>query len=60
MSDVSDERKKGREEMRKAAVALCNRARELGESDLRQVRDWVKVVEIDADGKMVSDEDDAP
>ena len=57
MSDVSDERKKGREEMRKAAVALCNRARELGESDARQVRNWIQMVVLDADGKMASDDE---
>lgn len=59
MSDeVSEERKRGREEMRKAAVAVINRARELGESDLRQSRDWIQFVKLDADGKIIKDEDE--
>lgn len=61
MSEVSDERKKGREEMRKACIALINEAREEGESDMRSVRAWVEYCKLDDAGKLIdeSDEDES-
>lgn len=46
-------RKAGHEEMRKACVALINAAREKGESDLRQVREWIDSCELDESGKLI-------
>lgn len=57
MEEVSEERKRGREEMRSACIDIINEAREEGESDLRSVRSRIEFVELDPDGNPVDEED---
>jgi|JI10StandDraft_1071094.scaffolds.fasta_scaffold1219952_2 hypothetical protein len=57
MEEVSEERKRGREEMRSACIDIINEAREEGESDLRSVRSRIEFVELGPDGNPVDEED---
>jgi hypothetical protein len=57
MEEVSEERKRGREEMRSACIDIINEAREEGESDLRTVRSRIEFVELGPDGNPVDEED---
>lgn len=58
MEEISEERKRGREEMRQACLDIINELRSAGESDLRSARWRIEFAELDSDGALVEDDEE--
>lgn len=56
---LKEERRRGREEMRRAAVSIINDAREEGEPDIRTVRGRIESCRLDESGRRIGREDEA-